>query len=206
MPENIKLPDPSLAGTMSVEEALYKRRSVREYSKKALTLQQASQLLWASYGVTEISRRGRELKTAPSAGATYPLEIYLMAGNVEGLSPGLYRYLPSTHSLQAERLGDFRPGAEDASYNQEMIEDAPATIVFSAVYERTTSRYGQRGRDRYVCMDLGHSAQNLYLQTTAMGLITCAIGAFDDAAMQGVLQLPKEEEILYLMPVGYRAQ
>ena len=202
MTGEIKLPEASLKGTMSVEEALKKRRSVRSYADKTLSLEQLSQLLWATYGVTS-NAWGRSLKTAPSAGATYPLEIYLLAGNIKELAPGLYRYSPDNNSLKLEKRGDMRKNIMEAALKQGMLQDAPATVIFSAVFERTTARYGKRGEERYVYMDMGHSAQNLYLQATAMGLGTCAIGAFDDKAMQEVLQLPENEKILYLMPVGY---
>jgi len=199
----ITLPAPSLKGTMSVEEALNTRRSERSYADNALSLQQVAQLLWAAYGVTMVSSSGRQYKTAPSAGATYPLEIYLMAGKVTDLQPGLYRYLPEKHSLIKEQGGDLRHKVKNACLGQSMLNDAPVSIIFSAVYERTTEKYGKRGEERYVYMDLGHAAQNLYLQATALGLGTCAIGAFDDDQLQKVLQLPADEKVLYLMPVGY---
>jgi SagB-type dehydrogenase family enzyme len=201
--QEIQLPPSSYSGEMSVEEALLTRRSIRNFTNKPLTLQQVSQLLWATYGVTMVSSSGREYKTAPSAGATYPLEIYLMAGNVEGLSPGLYGYSPGKNTLKIEQKGDLRKATTDACLGQRMITEAPVSIVFSAVYERTTARYGKRGEDRYVCMDLGHAAQNTYLQATAMGLGTCAVGAFEDDQLLKVLKLPDNEKVLYLMPVGY---
>lgn len=203
MKKEISLPRPSLKGEMSVEEALHKRRSHRSYLNQSLTLQQVAQLLWSTYGVTFVSGSGRQYKTAPSAGATYPLEIYLLSGNVQGIDAGLYRYIPETHSLRLELSGDLRQKTKDACLGQSMIGDAPASIVFSAVYERTTARYGKRGEERYVCMDLGHAAQNLYLQATAMGLGTCAVGAFEDDKLHKTLALPKTETVLYVMPVGY---
>jgi SagB-type dehydrogenase family enzyme len=203
MDNEIILPTPQLKGNMSVEEALQTRRSIRNYTDQSLSLQQVSQLLWATYGVTMVSGSGREYKTAPSAGATYPLEIYLMAGNVEGLPAGLYRYSPGKNSLNLEQSGDLRKQTTEACLGQKMISEAPVSIVFSAVYERTTSRYGNRGEERYVCMDLGHAAQNTYLQATAMGLGTCAVGAFEDDKLQKVLRLSEPEKVLYLMPVGY---
>jgi SagB-type dehydrogenase family enzyme len=188
---------------MSVEEALHKRRSIRNFENTSLGLADASQLLWSAYGVTFVSASGREYKTAPSAGATFPLEIYLLAGKVDGLAAGLYRYMPSNHSLKPMREGDLRLDVSTACLGQKMLADAPLTIVFSAVYKRTTDRYGKRGEERYVCMDLGHSAQNVYLQATAMGMGTCAVGAFNDEQLEKILQLPKDEKILYLMPVGF---
>jgi SagB-type dehydrogenase family enzyme len=203
MEQEIMLPQPSHKGEMSVEEALHTRRSIRTFSDKTLTQEQVSQLLWATYGVTMVSSSGREYKTAPSAGATYPLEIYLMAGNVDGIAPGLYKYNPGRNTLIQQQSGDLRKKTSDACLGQKMIAEAPVSIVFSAVYERTTARYGKRGEDRYVCMDLGHAAQNTYLQATAMGLGTCAVGAFEDDQLLKVLKLPDNEKVLYLMPVGY---
>lgn len=203
MNNEIFLPSPLYIGEMSVEEALQTRRSIRNFTNQSLTVQQVSQLLWATYGVTQVSSSGREYKTAPSAGATYPLEIYLMAGNVEGLEAGLYRYNPGKNSLKQELQGDIRQQVMNACLGQRMIGKAPAGIVFSAVFERTVSRYGNRGNERYVYMDLGHAAQNTYLQATAIGLGTCAVGAFDDDLLQEVLRLPDEEKVLYLMPLGF---
>lgn len=202
--EYISLPAPSLKGTVSIEESIHKRRSVRSYSSKSLSLGQVSQILWSAYGISDSTTyRIRKLRTAPSAGATYPLEIYLMVGDVEGLAAGLYRYLPERHSLKMERAGDIRKAVADACLEQNMLHEAPASLVYSAVYSRTVSRYGERGAERYVCMDLGHSAQNVYLQATALGMGTCAIGAFDDEQLLAVIGTPAEEKLLYLMPIGF---
>jgi SagB-type dehydrogenase family enzyme len=199
----IRLPPPMLSGNMSVEEALFKRRSIRNFKNEPLDLKVVSQLLWSVYGVTYVyEKTGLLFKTAPSAGATYPLEIYLLAGNVDSLKPGLYRYIPANHSIVPMMEGDMRNQLTKACYGQDMIDQAPLSIVFTAVYERLTSRYGKRGKDRYVCMDLGHSGQNLYLQATALSLGTCAIGAFEDKAIISLFKLPEEETPLYVMPVG----
>jgi SagB-type dehydrogenase family enzyme len=198
-----RLPDPSVKGSMSVEESLSKRRSVRSYQAGPLTLQQASQLLWAAYGISDSTSYSRlKLRTAPSAGATYALELYLLAGNVEGLDAGMYKFTPDGHSITLVRKGDIRKEVAQACLDQKMLHQAPATIVYAAVYPRIRGRYGDRGADRYLCMDIGHSAQNVYLQSVALGLATCAVGAFDDEKLAKVLQLPAEEKIMYLMPVG----
>lgn len=199
----IKLPAPAHKGTMSVEEALLIRRSIRSFTNETLSIKDASQMLWATYGVSLVTRSGWEFKTAPSAGATYPLEIYLLAGNVEQLQAGLYHYNPSKHSLKKLISGDLRNQMMNAALGQKMLEEAPATIIFTAVFERTTSRYGNRGRERYVCMDLGHAAQNTYLQATALNLGTCAIGAFQDEKLHQLFKFPVNEEVLYLMPIGH---
>lgn len=199
----IRLPKPSLKGEMTVEESLQHRRSVRGYKSGSLSLNQVSQVLWAAYGISDSTTYSlRKLRTAPSAGATYPLEIYLMAGKVDGLVPGLYRYIPDHHYLQLYSQGDLRAQVAKACLAQMMLAEAPASLVYSAVYSRTVSRYGDRGAERYVCMDLGHSAQNVYLQATAIGLATCAIGAFNDEQLASIIKPPAEEKLLYLMPIG----
>lgn len=200
----IKLPEPKYSGQMSVEEVLLNRRSVRSYSDESLSLQQVSQVLWAAYGVSDSEKHSSiDLKTTPSAGATYPLEVYLLSGDVKGLEPGLYKYNSANHSLQIHKHGDLRLSVSEAALNQRMLADAPASIIYNAVYERITQVYGQRGKERYVMMDLGHSAQNVYLQATAIGLATCAVGAFDDKKLKSIVSPPENEVVLYLMPIGY---
>lgn len=206
--ENLfELPTPRLKSNISLEETLQKRRSRRDYKDIALNAKEVSQLLWAAYGITKPQKSPEFLtggfKTAPSAGARYPLEIYLVAGKVDGLASGLYKYIPDGHSIIKVLDGDIRKELCAACWYQEMIEDAPISIVYSAVFSRNTVKYGERGRKRYVCMDLGHSAENVYLQAVALNMGTCAVGAFEDAEVTKVLKLPKEEEILYLMPVGH---
>jgi len=208
------LPAPKLDGTMSVEKALANRRSHRSFQDKPLSAEQLSQILWSAYGITQPrednpnrpanrpSFRGG-LRTAPSAGATFPLEIYAIVGNVTGIEPGVYRYISEENKLVRVIARDVREELTAAALGQTMVRDAPVTVFYSAVFSRSTVRYGDRGRERYVAMDLGHSAQNIYLQAEAMGLGTVAIGAFHDDEVSRVLQLPAEEEPLYMMPVGY---
>lgn len=199
----ITLPKPKLESKISVEEALQGRRSERSYKNEPLSLSEVSQLLWAAYGVTSKMPGFRGgLKTAPSAGATYPLELYLVAGNVTDLPKGIYRYVPEQHALAKVFSGDKRAELCAAAHNQSMVRNAPALIVYTAIYERTTGRYGTRGKERYVCMDLGHSAQNVYLQAYALGIGTCAVGAFDDNALKKALPIAKNEIPLYIMPLG----
>lgn len=196
----VKLPAPRLKGEVSVEEAVAKRRSVRAYAPGGLSLQEAAQLLWAAQGVTDPVQGFR---AAPSAGATFPLEVFLVAGQVEGLAPGVYRYRPRDHALEEHLAGDARAALERASLEQGMVRDSPACVVLAAVPRRTTLRYRERGI-RYVHIEVGHVGQNLYLQAQALGLATVAIGAFHDDAVQAALRL--EEEPLYLMPVGRPAK
>jgi len=195
----VKLPDPKTKGEISVEQALLERRSVREYREGALTLAQAAQLLWAAQGIT--SREG--LRTAPSAGAFYPLEVYLAVGEVTGLQPGVYRYDPDAHVLYQVTEKDRRAELAGAALGQSCIEESAAVLVFTAVYERTTRKYGQRGV-RYVHMEAGHAAQNVFLQATVLGLAAVVVGAFDDRAVMTLLQRGADEHPLYLMPVGLK--
>jgi len=202
----VKLPPPTLDGSASVENCLAQRRSVRQYDSTPLTLADMSQLLWAAYGVTKpvpnLPQLRGGVRTAPSAGALYPLELYVVAGNVNELAPGAYRYRSENHDLVLVAAGDKRPSLFHASASQTCVRNAPASIVYSAVFNRNTGKYGDRGRQRYVCIDLGHSAENVYLQCGSIGLGTCAIGAFYDDAVKLVVRMSKEEEPLYIMPVG----
>jgi len=193
----VELPEPRYDGDVSVEQSLLHRRSVRSYSPESLTLQEVAQLLWAAQGVTD----ARGYRTAPSAGATYPLELYVATGDVDDLSPGVYRYRPDEHLLIRTVEGDRRTQLAQASRGQLFIGEGPAVFILTAVYERTTTIYGERGV-RYVHMEAGHAAQNMYLQATAMALGTVVVGAFDEAQVTEVLGLPDNEHPMYIMPVG----
>lgn len=195
----ISLPKPRVAGDVSVEEALRKRRSVREYSRRELDLAEIAQLLWSAQGRT--SRHDR--RTAPSAGGLYPLELYVVAGNVDGLSPGIYRYRSRSHELELVAGGDRRTTLAAAALDQNWVRRAPAALVVAAVYERTEKKYGKRGR-RYVHMEVGSAAENVYLQAEASGLAMVFVGAFDDAAVQRALGLPEDHEPLGIIPVGHK--
>jgi len=193
----IKLPEPKCSGGISVEEAIKGRRSVRDYSSEPVSLEDLSQLLWSAQGITGRSR-GR---AAPSAGATYPLELYAVVERVSGLEPGVYHYLPKEHSLDCVILGRYNTVLSEASLGQACVMNASLSLVFSAVYDRTTSRYGERGI-RYVSIDVGHASENVYLQCRSLGLGTVAVGAFDDEKVKDALKLKKEKSPLYIMPVG----
>jgi len=202
----IILPPPEVDGDMSVENALANRRSQRDFQNRALSIEQLSQILWAAYGITlpmpdnERSRGG--LRTTPSAGAVFPLEIYVIIGYVDEIEPGVYRYLSEEHKIVQVLYGDLRNELSEAALGQRMVREAPISIFYSAIFDRMISVYGERGI-KYTYMEIGHSAQNVYLQAVALGLGTCAIGAFTDNLVRQVLDLPDEEEPLYLMPVGY---
>jgi SagB-type dehydrogenase family enzyme len=195
--KSILLPDPRLAGDVSVEQALRERRSVRSYRNDPLEIVEISQILWSAQGIT--NERG--FRTAPSAGALYPLELYVIAGKVKDLSAGIYKYRPHDHALVEIVSGDRRSPLSRAALRQGAIRKAPAVILFCAVYERTTGKYGQRGI-RYVHMEVGHAAQNVCLQAIALGLQTAVIGAFRDTEIKAIANLPADEQPLYLVPIG----
>ena len=200
------LPEPKSDGNTSVEKALVNRRSHRNFQDKAISEEQLSQILWAAYGVTspnpdDPGQRGG-LRTAPSAGALYPLEVYAIVGSVEGISPGVYRYISGGHIIERVVEGDVRNDIREAALGQSMVSQAPVSLFYSAVFERTTGRYGDNG-EKYVYIEAGHSAQNVYLQAEALGLGTCAIGALTGGRVSEILKLPENEVPLYLLPVGY---
>ena len=192
----IKLPAPATDSNFSVERAINERMSIRSYKDTPLTLKEVSQLLWASQGIVASGRRA-----APSAGATYPLEIFLVAGKAEGLKPGLYKYRNKEHSLELIKEGDLTQALSAASLGQDTVLKAPATLVVAAVFERTRARYGAR-TERYVHMEAGHVGENIMLQATALGLGTVPVGAFNDAEVKKLLGI--KEEPLYLFPVGWK--
>lgn len=195
-PDALLLPPPRPASPVSVEEALASRRSVRHFADAPLTLADAAQLVWAAQGITH----AEGLRTAPSAGALYPLEIYLVAGTVAAAPAGVYRYLPAHHRLERTVAGDLRRALAAAAFHQNWIAEAPAMIVIAAVVRRTRLKYGERG-ERYVHIEAGHAAQNVGLQAVALGLGTTLVGAFADAEVKRVLGLTEEEPLL-LVVVG----
>lgn len=192
----IMLPKPSYSSAVSVEEALKNRRSIRKYKDESLTLAEVSQLLWSAQGITA-DWGGR---AAPSAGALYPMEMFLVAGKVDGLEAGVYRYIPKTHAITGQIKGDVRQKLSDAALRQGCVREGPVVLILTAVYERTTQKYGQRGI-RYVHMEAGHIGQNIYLQAETLGLGTVMVGAFDDQKVKDILGLD-DEEPLCMMPVG----
>lgn len=187
----INLPAYVQKGKMSLEEALKKRESVRSFSSRPLTKKELSQLLWAAQGMTR-SWGGR---VAPSAGALFPLEIYVV------LKEGVFHYFPQKHSLVRTLEHDFRDVLAQAALGQQCLREAPAIFVIAAVYERTAQKYGNRA-ERYVQMEAGHAGQNLLLQATALGLGAAPVGAFQDEQVRQILHLPVNHEPLYLIPVG----
>ena len=196
----ITLPEADVHDGSALAEAFARRRSVRDYTERELTLAQIARLLWAAQGTNDPSG----LRTAPSAGALYPLELILVAGNVAGLKSGVYRYQVRRHALKLVAEGDLRPRLAKAALGQTWLADGAAVVVVTAIYERTTRKYGKRGK-RYIQIEVGHAAQNVLLQAAVLGLGAAVVGAFDDAAVVDVLGLPDLEQPLYLLPVGWPA-
>lgn len=177
---------------MTLEEAMKQRRSIRAFKPEPLTEVEISQLLWATQGVTEVSGK----RTAPSAGATYPLEIYAVTAE------GAYKYDPHHHQLSLHHSGDLRPALYEAALRQDAVLEAPLIVLITAVYDRTAERYGAGRAQRYVHIEVGHAAQNLHLQAVALGLGSVPVGAFHDSDVKVALSLPSGEEPLYMVPVG----
>jgi len=212
-PDVIPLPAPRLASPVSLEQTLASRRSVRRYSGDAMTLDELAQLAWAAQGITRPVPETPDgfrwewrggLRTAPSAGALYPLEVYAVAGKVEGLAPGVYRYVPVEHALRLEATGDRRAALAAAAHGQRHVGAAPLVFVVTAVVGRTAAKYGERA-ERYVHMEVGAALENALLQCEALGLGATYVGAFEDAEAHEALALPDEEQVLAIMPVGKRA-
>ncbi len=197
----VQLPTPNYQGKVAVEATLKARRTVRHFAAKGLTLAQLSQLLWATDGISD----PRGFRTAPSAGATFPLEVYLVAGErgVEGLAAGVYRYVPGGHTLIRVLSGDLRAQAARASLSQAWMADAPVMLILAAEFRRCTARYGERGV-RYTHLEAGAAGQNLFLQAEALGLGAGIVGAFEERALSQSLKLPREHEPLLIMPVGHK--
>ncbi|SCY81790.1 SagB/ThcOx family dehydrogenase [Desulfoluna spongiiphila] len=189
----IRLPRPDTAGGATLAMSLASRRSVRSFGEEPLTVAQIGQLLWAAQGMTDAVKG---LRTAPSSGALYPLETFVV------LPEGAYRYNPQHHELSLKIQGDLRHALQKAALNQRAVGDAPAVVVFAAVYERVAVKYKGRAT-RYVDMEAGHACQNLLLQAAALKLGAVPVGAFHDDRIGELLKLPKEASPLYLVPVGY---
>jgi SagB-type dehydrogenase family enzyme len=204
----VELPSPETTGPMSVEEAIAQRRSVRNYTDEPLSLQDLSQLLWAAQGITDPVQK---LRAAPSAGATYPLEVYVVVGTdgVTELTEGVYRYDPFEHKLENILEGDIRSDLADAALGQIWIREAPVNIVIATDYVSTAQRYephwGIERVHRFVHMEAGHVGQNLYLQAEARGLGMVVVGAFYDGQVQTLLGLPANKTPLYIIPIGHPA-
>lgn len=193
----VALPEPRRSGTLALEDAIATRRSRRGYSSQPLTLAELGQLLWAAQGVTGPERQ----RTAPSAGALYPLALYVAASRVEDLPAGIYRYNPESQSLELIAAGDRRRDLAAAAVWQDCMRFASCVLLFAADYARTTGKYGERGM-RYVHIEVGAATQNVYLQAPALGLGTVIVGSFDDAQVASIAHLPEDESPICMMALG----
>jgi len=190
-----RLPTPTIDGTKSLEAAIEQRRSERGFSDKNLSLKQLGQLLWAAQGITG-QMHGVPLRAAPSAGALYPIDVYVVDAE------GVFRYLPADHDLKKVHAGDLRSVLAKAALGQPWVAQAPVDIVLCAVYSRLSTKYGTRAV-RYAQIEAGHIAQNIHLQAVALGLGSVPVGAFVDEQVKAALSLPEDQEPLYIIPVGH---
>jgi SagB-type dehydrogenase family enzyme len=191
--KTIKLPEPRILGKMSVEEAIFRRRSERSFYPNELSLEQVSQLLWSAQGITD---KSWGFRAAPSAGSLYPLYLYILKKD------GVFQYIPDGHKLKQISEEDKRPSLVRASLGQGYISEAPLVIVICGNFRITEAKYGQRSY-RYVNMEVGHVAENIHLQAVAMGMASVPIGAFWDDVVAKVLELPETQDPFYIVPVGY---
>jgi len=203
MAGEIALPSPAYKGTVSVEEALKARRTHRSFQPRPLTLKQFSQILWGAYGVTA-QKYGSFLKTAPSAGALYPLDIYGVVGQggVETLAPGIYHFRPENHALELVKQGDLRAEVARQALQQMWMAKAPLILVITGDYNRSNIKYGPRGVT-YTHIEAGHVGQNIFLQAEAIGLKAGIVGAFNNQQIIRVMGFPTSQDPLLIMPVGY---
>ena len=203
MAAEIDLPSPSYKGTVSVEEALKARRTHRSFQSRPLTLKQFSQILWGAYGVTD-RKYGSFLKTAPSAGALYPLDIYGVVGQdgVETLAAGIYHFRPENHTVELVKQGDLRAEVAGHALRQMWMAKAPLMLVITGEYNRSSMKYGPRGVT-YTHIEAGHVGQNIFLQAEAIGLKAGIVGAFNNRSVITTMGLPPSHDPLLIMPVGY---
>ena len=187
---DIKLPNPDTIGRMPLETAIYQRRSIRNFLEKDLSMEQISQLLWAAQGITD---KKSGFRSAPSAGALYPITIYLAKND------GLFEYIPKTHSIRMISDKDLRGSLASASMGQRSVSQAAVDIIITANYKITQTKYGSR-MDMYVWLEAGHIAQNVLLQAVALGLASVPIGVFNDSQVKSTI---KTKDPLYILPIGY---
>lgn len=192
-------------GNLSVEDAISHRRSTRSFSKKPMSLEHLAGVLMAGYGITEphgdAGRRG-----VASAGGLYPMELYVIVAAVDSLPAGIYHFRPADTSLERIAEGDFSAGVYEAGNRQRTTESSPATLIIAARFDRTTGKYADRGY-RYVYIEAGAICQNVYLQTAALGLGTCAVGAFNDDAVSALIGIDGFDEApILMMPLGFPAE
>jgi SagB-type dehydrogenase family enzyme len=200
-PKNIPLPPPSLEGGPSLWKALQERRSIRDYRPDPLPRKDLSTLLWATQGITE-KAFVPWYRTSPSAGALHPIDTYLVVNRVEGLHPGIYFFDVVEFSLALKQAGDFSRPIAQAALNQDLAADAAVVFVWVAVIQRSRQKYRQRAY-RYIYLDCGHIAQNLYLAAEALNLGCCGIAAFFDDEVNDLVGVDGQEEtVVYLATIG----
>jgi len=203
--ERILLQLPRKVSELTVEEAILLRRSIREYTAEPVNLSDLAMILWAAYGITDPEHGFRAV---PSAGATYPPEIYVVVGRngvksaEDFIGEGVYKYEPHSHALLLVKRGEYREELMYAALGQKWVSEAPLSIVICAVFERTTSVYGERGKVRYVPMEVGHAGQNIYLMATALRYSSVVIGAFSGDLVSRTISAELEEKPLYIIPIG----
>ncbi|MBN1599740.1 MAG: SagB/ThcOx family dehydrogenase [Bacteroidales bacterium] len=202
----IVLPPANISGSVTVEKALYNRRSRRNIISSKIGIEEVSQILWAAYGITEpkdeYNRTTVRLKTTPSAGTIYPLKIYLVAGLVDGLKAGIYSYRPVDHSIILLKEGDYRKELSKYSMNHTALEDAPFSLIYTTEFEHVKNRHHLKSKSKYAFIEVGHSSQNVHLQAESLHLATFAIAAFEEKKIKQLIELNKEQFPLYIMPVG----
>lgn len=199
------LPDPHTAGgDKQVATAIAERRSRREYESAPLTAAELGQLLWAAQGITKRRAGGVDFRAAPSAGATYPLEVFVVIGTpgVSDFDPGIYHYDPNDHVLELIEQDNVQPDLQAIALDQDCVGTAALNIIITGIDERTTERYGNRGKRRYVPIEAGHVGENIYLQSESLGLSTVAVGAFQDTPLRNLLDITEEYRPLLIYPVG----
>jgi SagB-type dehydrogenase family enzyme len=200
--QEIRLPLPSISGKISIEEVIQKRRTIRAFKNKPLDIKKLSQILWAAQGITD---KDSKLRAAPSAGALFPIWVYIAIGknSVEKIKEGVYKYRPERHTILKIREGDVLQKLALASLGQRWMKEAPIIIILTAQYSRVSIKYGQRGV-RYAHIEVGHIGQNIFLQAEGIGLGAGIVGAFIDEAIINILKIPRDHRPLILMPVGYK--
>jgi len=201
MNHRMNLPKPRLIGSVSVEEAIKHRRTIRSYLSRPISTEQLSQLFWAAQGKTE---DGGYKRSSPSGGALYPMDVYAVVGDngVHGLNAGIYRYDPHNHAALLVTEGDIRLDVARVSYSQMWMARAPLNLVITSEYRRITIKYGSRG-ERYAMIEAGHIGQNIFLQAEALGLRAGIVGAFHDKDVIRVMKINRLHEPLLILPVGY---
>lgn len=196
--DTLTLPAPRLDGPVSLEKALHQRRSVRDPQSAPLSVSEIGQLCWAAQGITD----DKGHRTAPSARATYPLEVYVLIDSATGMAPGLYHYRPSEHALILRRAGGIGAEFRAQAARQEWIAQAPVIFIIAGDTTRVASMR-ERGRD-FMYVEAGLAAQGFFLQAVALGLGSTYVGGFDPAAARAALALPAGEEVMAVLPVGRR--